>query len=158
MTTQKQKQAPKEPATETQKVDVTAEEQALLANARAIRDELQKPEEEKPQIEASLVPEQIQLTDERAQRELDLRVVNEQLMFARQALAAGKVNRLLGAAGMHDPGNTKHDKQWKQEIIEARQGVDFLIAMREAVGETGLPEPSQLEIATTEDVRELTNA
>ncbi|HET9672671.1 MAG TPA: hypothetical protein VFQ40_07460 [Actinomycetota bacterium] len=135
---------------DTQTIEVTAEELAALENMR----ELKKAVEQHPANGDVPVGPQgqplILVEDERAQREIDLRAVNEQIIQTRQALSAAKLNRLLNAeGGMLHESLRKHDKQFRQDIHEIRETLNFLIATKAAMGPTGIEEPafSPLEVA-----------
>lgn len=148
---------PEAPPTEEGKpepVTVTdPEEMALLINARRLREAAQEPDKDPgPVVQNTTVePEQVLLEDERSQRELDLRVVNQQLLGARQALSAAKLNRLLNAAGLLPPEAKQHENQFRQDIHEIRQGIDLMIAIKQAMGPHGIDEPPLVAIEVPTD-------
>lgn len=136
-------EAPETPAEEETPEPVTVtdpEEMALLINARRLREAAGKPAEPGPTA-VEPATEQVLLEDERSQRELDLRVVNQQLLNARQALSAAKLNRLLNAAGLLPAEAKQHENQFRQDIHEIRQGIDLMIAIKQAMGPHGIDEP-----------------
>lgn len=124
--------------TEASLVVTDPEERALLTNARKLRAAAQA--SNGPEVVQA--GEQVLLEDERSQREIDLRAVNQQLLGARQALAAAKLNRLLNAAGLLSPDSKQHENQFRQDIHEIRQGIDLLLAIKGAMGPHGIDEPA----------------
>lgn len=113
------------------------EEVAFLINARKLREAATHPEPG-PEVAAG---EQVLLEDERSQKELDLRVVNQQILGARQALSAAKLNRLLNAAGLLPADAKQHENQFRQDIHEIRQGIELMKAIKAAMGPYGIDEP-----------------
>lgn len=148
---------PEEPKAEV--VEVTdPEEVALLTNARKLREAAQNPPEPGEAVVAPQPEQTILLEDERSQRELDLRAINQQILGARQALAAAKINRLLNEKGMLNEADKQHDRVFRQDIGEIRQMVDFFIALKAEMGPIGVDEPkvSALETATLADLPAVT--
>ncbi len=150
---------PNAPASEVETVEVTPEEKALLINARALREAAQKQSEPG---EAQIVPAEqqqqvIMVEDERAQRELDLRVVNQQIIEVRQALAAAKLNRLMNSKGYLEKAAKEHEMTFRKEIHEMRQVLDYLIAVKFEMGPHGIEEPtvSAIEVADASEVQGL---
>ena len=147
-------EAPETPAEEETPEPVTVtdpEEMALLINARRLREAAQGEPSEPGPTAVENTAEQVLLEDERSQRELDLRVVNQQLLGARQALSAAKLNRLLNAAGLLPPEAKQHENQFRQDIHEIRQGIDLMVAIKAAMGPHGIDEPSLVAIEVPTD-------
>lgn len=156
------KRPAKDPEPEAPKAEVVEvtdpEELALLTNARKLRAASQQQPEPGEAVVQPEGGQTILLEDERSQRELDLRAINQQILGARQALAAAKINRLLNEKGMLNEADKQHDRVFRQDIGEIRQMVDFFIALKAEMGPIGVEEPkvSALETATLADLPAVT--
>jgi hypothetical protein len=104
--------------------------------------EIAESPEEPPESDAA-----VPLTDERAQHQIDLRLLYGAVQQAREELAAAKFAYHLSAAGV---SGGKHPKQQAEVVDEKVKQLDVvltLVAHVEEKGE-GIPRPSKLEVAT----------
>lgn len=91
----------------------------------------------------------IDLSDEKAQRVADHNAIYEAIGRTRSMLARSKVNHRLAHLGVirNEHGQGIHPNQLKDTIRDQRETLDRLKAMLGELTETGLPEPSNIEVA-----------
>lgn len=97
------------------------------------------------------------MADEAIQRIFDEQYVDQLLGNARQNYARAKVQHHLSFAGkvVDEHGKGLHPNTVRASVIESREMIDYLVALRAEIGPEGLP-TRNLEVASAIDIPEPT--
>ena len=147
--------------TETEKEQPPETETEVVPSGGAVGIDPEETEVVEPgEASAEPPPGQVDVSNEEAQKWIDLQAINAHAVAMRKNLSAAKLNRILSGAGLLAKGDTKHDRQWREDIAEMRKALDLLLDLAENIGPHGLDEPKLvgLDLPTDAEVHELVNA